>query len=47
MLITYDNDAYVRELAVGHGFQYNEIAMQNTHLAKMTELIIGRNLAWS
>lgn len=42
LMITYDNDEYVRELAVKHGFQYKEIAMQNTHLAKMTELIIQR-----
>lgn len=47
LLITYDNDAYVRDLAQRHGFQHLEIAMQNTHLAKMTELIIGRDLGWA
>lgn len=44
LLITYDNDEYVRKMATRHGFQYREIAMQNTHLEKMTELLIGRDL---
>ena len=34
------------QLARRHGFQYAPVAMQNTHLAKMTELLIGRNLDW-
>ncbi len=44
LLITYDNDEYVRNMATRHSFQYREIAMQNTHLEKMTELLIGRDL---
>jgi DNA adenine methylase len=45
-LLTYDNDEYVKELSIKHGFQYAEIAMQNTHLERMTELLIGRDLDW-
>ena len=45
-LMTYDNDEYVRELAAHHGFNSIQIAMQNTHHAEMTELLIGRNLKW-
>jgi DNA adenine methylase len=45
-LITYDNDGYVRELSERHGFKTVEVAMQNTHLAKMNELLIGRDLGW-
>lgn len=41
-LITYDNDEYVRELAAHHGLKYEEIVMQNTHLTKMTELVIRK-----
>jgi hypothetical protein len=29
-----------------HGFQMKCIAMHNTHHAHMTELVIGRDLAW-
>lgn len=45
-LITYDNDKDVKDLAEMHGFVYKEVTMQNTHLSKMTELLIGRNLDW-
>ncbi len=44
--MTYDNDEYVRELATHHGFNFLQIAMQNTHHAEMNELLIGRNLKW-
>ena len=45
-LMSYDNTAEVIELARRHGFQTRPIAMKNTHHAKMTELLIGRNLSW-
>lgn len=45
-LLTYDNDEFVRKLADRHRFEYVTVAMQNTHLAKMKELLIGRNLSW-
>lgn len=46
ILMTYDNDVGALELARTHGFQTRVISMQNTHLAKMSELLIGRDLAW-
>ncbi len=45
-LMTYDNCAGVRQLAQKHGFDMEAIAMKNTHHAKMTELLIGKNLDW-
>lgn len=45
-LMTYDDDEQVRALATAHGFEMQAVAMKNTHHAKMTELLIGRNLAW-
>lgn len=45
-LLTYDNDEYVCELVKKHGFQFATVAMQNTHLNKMTELLIGKDLSW-
>lgn len=45
-LITHDNDEYVRGLAERHGFKFATVAMQNTHLAKMNEILIGRDLNW-
>jgi DNA adenine methylase len=45
-LMTYDNCAGVRHLAQQHGFDTEAIAMKNTHHAKMTELLIGKNLDW-
>jgi len=46
VLLTYDNTADVRELAALHSFQTACVAMKNTHHAKMTELLIGRDLSW-
>ena len=46
-LLTYDNDEDVKNLAKEHGFEFVEIAMQNTHLAKMSELLINRDLGWA
>lgn len=45
-LMTYDDDEQVRALARTHGFEMQAVAMKNTHHAKMTELLIGRNLEW-
>lgn len=45
-LMTYDNDSEVRRLAEAHGFDTRTVAMKNTHHAKMSELLIGRNLNW-
>jgi DNA adenine methylase len=46
-LLTYDADDEVRGLAREYGLVTREVAMQNTHLAKMRELIIGRDLSWA
>jgi DNA adenine methylase len=45
-LMTYDNAAEVRALAIRHGFEVRTVPMKNTHHAEMTELLIGRNLSW-
>lgn len=45
-LMTYDNDERVHSLATEHGFQTREVPMKNTHHAKMTELLIGKDLSW-
>jgi DNA adenine methylase len=46
ILMSYDNTAEVLKLAKDHGFEVRPIAMKNTHHAKMTELLIGKDLAW-
>ncbi len=45
-LMTYDNAEGVHELARKHHFEVRAIAMKNTHHAKMSELLIGRDLRW-
>ncbi len=45
-LMTYDNAEEVKKMARCYGFQMRAIPMKNTHHAKMTELVIGRNLSW-
>ena len=45
-LMTYDDDPFVRALAKRQGFDTCAVAMKNTHHARMTELLIGRNLDW-
>ena len=45
-LMTYDDAEEVRALAVKHRFETRLVAMSNTHHATMSELLIGRNLAW-
>jgi len=46
-LMTYNNDEDVQKLAQIYNLAVKEIAMKNTHHAKMTELLIGRNLDWA
>jgi DNA adenine methylase len=45
-LMSYDNTNEVANLAGEFGFQTKAIAMKSTHHAKMTELLISRNLEW-
>jgi len=45
-LMSYDNEGGVRDMAREFGFQCSPICMKNTHHAKMTELLISRNLDW-
>ncbi|MCJ7778448.1 MAG: DNA adenine methylase [Sedimentisphaerales bacterium] len=46
VLLTYDNAPELAELAFRYGFETRTIYMKNTHHAKMSELLIGRNLNW-
>lgn len=46
-LMTYDNAEGVRSLAERHGFATIAIPMKNTHHARLSELLIGRNLNWA
>jgi DNA adenine methylase len=45
-LMTYSNDERVHKLAQEYSFDTREIPMRNVHHAKMTELLIGRDLSW-
>jgi DNA adenine methylase len=45
-LITYDNADEIRNLAIKHGFDRENILMKSTHHIKKYELLIGRNLDW-
>jgi DNA adenine methylase len=45
-LMTYDNAEGVLRMAERHGLDTEVIAMKNTHHAKMTELLVGRDLNW-
>jgi DNA adenine methylase len=45
-LMTYDNADEIRSMAERFGFDTRLVAMKNTHHAKMTELLIGRQLDW-
>lgn len=46
VVLTYDDSEEIKTLAGHHGFDTQLIAMKNTHHAKMTELIIGKELKW-
>ncbi len=45
-LMTYDNVEAVSELARQHNLDMQPVAMKNTHHARQTELLIGRDLTW-
>lgn len=45
-LMTYDDAGELHELAQKYNFDTELIAMKNTHHAQMTELLIGKDLAW-
>lgn len=45
-LMTYENSEEIKDLVVKYNFEMKKVAMQNTHLAKMKELIISRDLSW-
>jgi DNA adenine methylase len=45
-LMTYDDADEMRPLALKYRFETRLVAMNNTHHATMTELLIGRNLNW-
>ena len=46
-LMTYDDAEGIRQLAQRHGLDMLPVAMKSTHHARMTELLIGRNLDWA
>lgn len=46
VLMSYDNTPEVVGWASKFGFKTKAIAMKSTHHAKMTELLIGRDLSW-
>lgn len=45
-LMSYDNTPDILALVKKHGFNSKAVTMKSTHHAKMTELLIGRNLRW-
>lgn len=45
-LMTYDDADEVRSLALKHRFETRLVAMNNTHHATMSELLIGHDLSW-
>ncbi len=46
VLMTYDAAPEVAALAAAHGFATARVAMKSTHHAPMSELVVGRDLAW-
>ena len=46
VLMTYEDSEEVRSLAARYGFATRLVPMKNTHHARMTELLIGRQLDW-
>jgi DNA adenine methylase len=45
-LMTYDDSKEIRDLATSHRLDVQLIPMKSTHHTEMTELVIGRDLAW-
>jgi DNA adenine methylase len=46
-LMTYDDAPGIHDLARQFDFDTELVAMQNTHLTKMTELLVARDLTWA
>jgi len=46
VLLSYEDSPDVRAIAAKHSFKSKRVAMKNCHHAKMTELLISRNLDW-
>jgi len=46
VLMTYDHTKEIQSLAQEYGFQTRTVTMKNTHHARMTELLIGKDLSW-
>jgi len=46
VLLTYDQTREITGIAEEFSFETRAIAMKNTHHAKMTELLIGKDLTW-
>lgn len=45
-IMTYDDTIEVRALARQHALHVDTVAMKNTHHARMSELLISRDLSW-
>jgi len=46
VLLTYDDDDAVREMAAQHGFSYKPITMRNNKHQQQQELFISHDLGW-
>ena len=46
VLLTYDSTVEIVDLATEFGFETQAVAMKNTHHARMTELLVGKDLTW-
>ena len=46
VFLTYDSTVEISDLANEFGFETQAVAMKNTHHAKMTELLVGKDLTW-
>jgi DNA adenine methylase len=46
VLMTYDNSDEIAALARRHGLATRAVPMKNTHHAVMSELLVGKGLAW-
>ena len=45
-LLTYNATEDIHQMARQHGFDMQPVAMKNTHHARLTELLIGRDMTW-
>lgn len=46
ILLTYDHTAEIEQFATEFGFETRAVTMKNTHHARMTELLVGKDLSW-